>query len=404
MRVGIGWLAVPCVVLFLALLARGAAAAPAGGGPFASPVPGSPVFVSFANVFDDSLSSTLFDIKASGTDLVYVWSLQNVSCGSLAQPQTRDTKNAYVHPSCALSQELPVRVSVLVARKSDIGADGKPVGDVAYFTYSQIARAKDGDPATAAIDPAPQLQYFGPVPLATTTSRAGSPLPTSTSGPGGGDFPTATVAAGGIALIGAGTAVYIALRPPKRYRQGSQLIKYECSLHSDLDPKRFRGGMGHANANLRMTLYNLDADGNVIPGLTSVVEDIYDFAPAGNEGLFSVLLVGVTGKVVHQRTKSAGGMSTNWYQEITQEGYYKGKAWADATLNNPPTYRGANYNCCDFAIQVCREAGGNPPTAGTVYSTPEDLVGGIVASPEGNTPPPPPTPEPAQEPTAAGRE
>src|SRR5690348_4466754 len=151
-----------------ALLGRTSSAAPSGGGPFASPVPGSPVFTSFKNVFEDSLSSTLFDIAATGSDLQYVWSLQNVDCGSLAQPQTRDAQNAYVHPSCALQGEAKVRVTVLVARKSDLNANGTPSGDVAYFTYSQIARAHDGDPATASIDPAPQLQYFGPAPLATT--------------------------------------------------------------------------------------------------------------------------------------------------------------------------------------------------------------------------------------------
>src|SRR2546423_7708319 len=126
-RVGIRCVVVVSVVLFLGMAAmRPATGAPSGGGPFASPLPGSPVFVSFANVFEDSLSSTIFDIKATGSDLEYVWSLQNVDCGSLSLPQGRDERNAYVHPSCALQGEVKVRVTVLVAKKTDLSPNGTP--------------------------------------------------------------------------------------------------------------------------------------------------------------------------------------------------------------------------------------------------------------------------------------
>lgn len=379
------------VLAFGALaLPQGSARAGAPQVPLSSPPPGGPAFVSFTNRFEDSLSSTLFDIVAQGTDLAYVWSLQNVTCGSLAQPQTRDARNAYVHPSCATSVELPVRVQVVVARASDLNADGTPKNeDVPRFVYSQVARAMDS-PDTTSVPKSPQLQYFGPAPaVPTTTSRPATSAPTTTSGPGGGGdgLPVAPlVTAGGIAAVGAGTVIYLATR--RRVRQGSQTAKYECSLHIDLDPKAYRGGMGHGNANLKKTLFNLDADGKVISAASE--ETIYDFAPKGNAGLFDVLIGGTPGKVLRHQAHG-GGSPTNWYQEITQEGYEKGKAWADATVANPPTYRGATNNCVDYARQVCIEAGGSPPSGGTFVSTPADLVEHILSSPEGLTPQGPPT-------------
>ena len=366
--------------------------------PLPSPAPGSPIFVSFSNRFEDSLSATLFDIVARGSDLTYIWLLQNYTCGAIGLPESHDAKNSYVHPGCPISQEIPVRVSVLVVRKSDLdtGALLLPKAGAAYFIYSQVARAADGDPATATVPPAPQLQYFGPTPSAqstssppptlfpTTTSRPATAAPSSTGSPGGGGgLPLTAVVIGGIAAIGAGTLIYRATRPPRRVRQGNQIVKYECSLHVNLDPQAARGGMGHANANLRKTITNLDGAGNVID--TTSEETVYDFAPKGNAGLFAVLLGGTPGKVIRNRARG-GGEASNWYQEITQEGYDKGKAWADGSVSAPPTYRGATYNCCDYARQVCTEAGGTPPSAGTFVSTPEDMVDHIKTSAEGLTP------------------
>ncbi len=177
--------------------------------PLQSPAPGSPVFTSFKNTYEDSLSSTLFDIVAQGSDLAYVWSLQNVTCGTLGQPQTRDPKNAYVHPGCATAAEVPVRVTVLVAKRADLNADGTPKADVAYFTYSQSARATDGDPAMATLPIASALQYFGPVqPIPTTTSRASASAEPSAVAVGGGtataggDLPWWIIVIVAIALLG----------------------------------------------------------------------------------------------------------------------------------------------------------------------------------------------------------
>ena len=133
-----------CAVLVVALAAiaggPGSVRAASGGIPLASPAPGGPVFVSFKNTFEDSLSSTLFDITAQGSGLAYVWSLQNVTCGSLGQPQTRDPKNAYVHPSC------PVPTEILVPRNTwaDHEAYTRTARRLAGLFRENFARYADG--------------------------------------------------------------------------------------------------------------------------------------------------------------------------------------------------------------------------------------------------------------------
>ncbi len=155
-------------------------------------------------------------------------------------------------------------------------------------------------------------------------------------------------------------------------------VRYRCSLHCDLNPTAYRGGMGHANADLAKVTVTLDEQGQEISRRTE--EDIYDFAPAGNEGAFWVVVYGVDGKVDRDpaRNPDAPRISgTHMYYDISEESYNAAKAWADGQVENPPTYRATTSNCVDFAVDLVAHAGVTTPD---IWSFDESnfYVGGII--------------------------
>jgi hypothetical protein len=159
------------------------------------PVAGSPAFASFLASFDN-VGTTHFVANATSSDgspLAFVWSLQNVTCGFLVEPQARGNTNGYYHGAsqqfpggCPFSIESQTRVTVLVARAADLDASGTPRADAAYFTYSQVARAHDST-QTANLDPASTLNVVAgtlpPTPSPSPTSSPSSSPTTSSPGP-----------------------------------------------------------------------------------------------------------------------------------------------------------------------------------------------------------------------------
>ena len=167
----------------------------------ASPPPGSPAFINFQNPLAEVVITgfgapppgthldhvSTFRVQATGSGLVYLWTLTNPVCGALAGVQTR-TASVTWDPSKCGTLESAARISVTVVRATDLGPDGAPGAAAQYFTYSQTARAGD----SFATDPLPKsetLQYFGPASLpaptaapATAAAIASTPIPVTQSG------------------------------------------------------------------------------------------------------------------------------------------------------------------------------------------------------------------------------
>ena len=162
----------------------------------ASPPPGSPVFVNFQNPLAEVVITgfgapppgthldhvSTFRVQATGTGLVYLWTLTNPVCGALVGAQTRTASVTWDHGKCG-TLESAARISVTVVRAADLGPDGSPGAAAQYFTYSQTARAGD----SFATDPLPKsetLQYFGPAAVpAPTAAPATAAVIASTATP-----------------------------------------------------------------------------------------------------------------------------------------------------------------------------------------------------------------------------
>ena len=161
-----------------------------------------------------------------------------------------------------------------------------------------------------------------------------------------------------------GPPVSVATTPTQssRPRRTTTETTYRCSLHVDLDPTAFRGGMGHGNADLSRTTITKDEQGQVVS--TETAEDVYDFAPrASQTGMWEVLVSGTPGQVDRDPGPTQHSRGTHWYYVITQEQYEAAKAWGDAQVESPPSYRATTYNCIDFALDLVRHAGVTPPAA-----------------------------------------
>jgi hypothetical protein len=177
----------------------------------ASPAAGSPVFVGFTNPLAEVVITgflapppgthlshvSTFRMQATGTALVYLWTLTNPVCGSLSGAQARTASVTWDHGACG-TLESAARISVTVARATDLGPDGTPNATAPYFTYAQTARAGD----SFATDPLPKnasLQYFGPPPATVAPAPVTSaPVVASPAAPaprGGSSVPWAPAAA-----------------------------------------------------------------------------------------------------------------------------------------------------------------------------------------------------------------
>ena len=204
----------------LGLVTRASAASP----PVSGPAPGSPVFLSFTASFNGA-GNTQLQLNAMPGDaspLAYVWSLQNVHCGALADPNTRTDQNGYLHgPSatypdgCPFAVESVTRVVVQVARANDLDASGMPRDGAPYFVYSQVARGHDSD-QTADLGPAAMLQYYGVGAGTSSGTSAGAPPASATTGTSAGSgFPVAGVVVGVVVAGVGGVLLWYVVRRPR---------------------------------------------------------------------------------------------------------------------------------------------------------------------------------------------
>jgi hypothetical protein len=217
------------------------------------------------------------------------------------------------------------------------------------------------------------------IPVAAAASASSAPPASTPPGTGSGVGPTpeqiALAAASAVIVVG---LVMLLLRWRRgRKRKGTVEYTYQCSLHCDLDPKAYRGGLGHAWADLQRTKITKDEQGKVVS--TEPEETEYDFAPAGNASTWDTVVGGTPGKVlpVHRR----GGppaTGTNEYYEITKDGYDQAKAWADGTVTSPPTYRAITYNCVDYSLELCRRAGAPIPDGAGAMDESNFYLGGLA--------------------------
>jgi hypothetical protein len=210
-----------------------------------APAPGSPVFTTFLASFDGQ-STTHFLANATsgdGSPLEYVWSLQNLSCGALVQPQARTNQNGYFHGStqqlpegCPYAVESLTRVTVLVARAADVDAAGAARDGAPYFTYSQVARSHDSS-QSAALDPAPALHYFGVAaatsPTTVATPPAGTVPGVATATGNNSGFPLGAVI--GVVALGVGGAL-VAFVLRRRESEDVDLVHPFVDLPPQVDP------------------------------------------------------------------------------------------------------------------------------------------------------------------------